>query len=281
MQLTMQKIQDFSRRSPVWFGAGFTVLAILVHEFFAGFFYLFPSSTAMSIISEVAFIIWPTVLALLFGFGYIYRKKGFWSAMATGMFKMAPFFLILVSRLAQKLLDPATPWKSGMEIVLGVLMLLGVGYREEVLYRGVITNAIARKYADSTKGIWITVLSSSALFGAMHMGNILHGASFQSALIQSFSAIGTGAFFCTVYLRSGSIWGAAWLHTLINAAAAFEALFTNSGGDLVDVVNGLEGLSLLQLIIAVFDFMIVAFLLRKSKRQKILERIQKLNEELG
>ena len=73
-------------------------------------------------------------------------------------------------------------------------MLIAIGYREEILYWGVITNAIARKYANSAKGIWIMGLSSNTLFGAMHMGNILHGASFQSALIQSFSAIGTGAF---------------------------------------------------------------------------------------
>lgn len=276
----MQKIRDFSRRSPVWFGAGFTLLVILVHELVSQIFYLLPSSTAMDILLEVAFLIWPTALVLLFGFGYIYRKKGFWSAMGAGMFKMAPFFLTVIFKLIQTLLDPATLWKSGAEIVLGVLMLIAVGYREEVLYRGVITNAIARKYADSARGIWITVLSSSALFGAMHMGNVLHGASFQSALIQSFSAIGTGAFFCAVYLRSGSIWGVAWLHTLVNAAGAFEALFTNSGGDLADVVNSLSGYGLVETIITVFDFIIVAFLLRKSKRQRILDRIQKLNEEL-
>lgn len=276
----MQKIRDFSRRSPVWFGAGFTLLVILVHELVSQIFYLLPSSTTADILLEVAFLIWPTALVLLFGFGYIYRKKGFWSAMGAGMFKMAPFFLTVIFKLIQTLLDPATPWKSGAEILLGVLMLIAVGYREEVFYRGVITNAIARKYADSARGIWITVLSSSALFGAMHMGNVLHGASFQSALIQSFSAIGTGAFFCAVYLRSGSIWGVAWLHTLVNAAGAFEALFTNSGGDLADVVNSLSGYGLVETIITVFDFIIVAFLLRKSKRQRILDRIQKLNEEL-
>ena len=276
----MQKIRDFSRRSPVWFGAGFTLLVILVHELVSQIFYLLPSSTTADILLEVAFLIWPTVLVVLFGFGYIYRKKGFWSAMGAGMFKIAPFFLTVIFKLIEMLLDPATPWKSGAEIVLGVLMLIAVGYREEVFYRGVITNAIARKYADSARGIWITVLSSSALFGAMHMGNVLHGASFQSALIQSFSAIGTGAFFCAVYLRSGSIWGVAWLHTLVNAAGAFEALFTNSGGDLADVVNSLSGYGLVETIITVFDFIIVAFLLRKSKRQRILDRIQKLNEEL-
>ena len=276
----MQKIRDFSRRSPVWFGAGFTLLVILVHELVSQIFYLLPSSTTADILLEVAFLIWPTVLVVLFGFGYIYRKKGFWSAMGAGMFKIAPFFLTVIFKLIEMLLDPATPWKSGAEILLGVLMLIAVGYREEVFYRGVITNAIARKYADSARGIWITVLSSSALFGAMHMGNVLHGASFQSALIQSFSAIGTGAFFCAVYLRSGSIWGVAWLHTLVNAAGAFEALFTNSGGDLADVVNSLSGYGLVETIITVFDFIIVAFLLRKSKRQRILDRIQKLNEEL-
>ena len=126
--------------------------------------------------------------------------------------------------------NPATDWKSGPEIFLGVLMLIGVGFREEILFRGVITNAIARKYANSKKGLWITVLSAGAMFGAMHIANVFHNVSFEGALLQALSSFGSGVYYCAVYLRSGSIWGVAILHSLLDAAGAADVLFANGIG---------------------------------------------------
>lgn len=274
----MKKIRNFSRQSPILFGIGFTLLVILVHELFSSVCSLLPESLVSLYIEELTFIVWPTALVLLFGFGFIFRQKGFGATIGAGLFRFLPSALWVIFQLFALCFTPGIEWKSDGEIILGVLMLVGVGFREEILFRGVITNAIARKYADSTKGIWITVLSSSALFGAMHMGNVFHGVTFQSALIQSISAIGGGAFFCAVYLRGGSIWAAALLHSVYNATATVDWLFTNSSGDLSSTINGL---GLQHAVLIVFDLLLVAFLLRKSKRQRILDRMQQLNESLG
>ena len=172
--------------------------------------------------------------------------------------------------------DPATQWKSGPEILLGIVMLIGVGFREEILYRGVVTNAIARKYGRTTKGLWITVFSAGAMFGAIHLANAFNNVSFAGALAQTLSAFGSGIFFCAVYLRSGSIWGMILLHSLMDAAGAAGVLFTNSAGDLSSLISG-YGFGLQEVIYIVIDLLVTAFLLRKSKRQKIYDRFQQLN----
>ena len=273
-KINMGKIRDFSRNSPIYFSLGFTLLAILVHEAFSSFFYyLFPDSVWVDIANEIAFIIWPLVLVVLFGYSFIFRQRGFRATFGAALPAFLLFGTYLFGEMATMISNPATQWKSDPEIFLGVLMLIGVGFREEILYRGVITNAIARKYGNSTKGLWITVLSAGAMFGSMHLANVFHNVTFQGSLIQALSAFGTGVFFCAVYLRGGSIWTMALLHTLINSAGAAEVLLTNGAGDLSSVI---DGLGLREVIYIAFDLLLAAFLLRKSKRQKIFDRIRQM-----
>ena len=185
--------------------------------------------------------------------------------------------IALLGQIAKLKMDPSVEWTSGAETVLGVIMLIGVGFREEVMFRGIACNAIARKYAHSINGIWLTAIASGAVFGALHMGTLFHGVNFQSALTQSFSAFGTGILFCAIYLRGGNIWVMALIHSLIDAAAAVDMLFANIG-TFASAVNGVNGYS--ELIFFFFDLLMAAYLLRKSKQQKILERMQQLRDEI-
>lgn len=271
----MKKIRDFSKHSPIWFSVAFTLLVILVNETFANIFHLFPASLIKDYVHELLFIAWPVAMVMLFGFGFIFRQKGFRETRAVARPMILLYFITMLGQIANMVLNPDTQWKSSLEIVLGVIMLLGVGFREEILFRGVIANAIGRKYANSTKGIWITVISSGVIFGALHMANMFHGVSFQSALIQSIDAIGGGMYCCAVYLRGGSIWVVALMHTLLDAAGGVTFLFANAG-NLIDAINGtsMDVLYLLPL-----DLLLTAFLLRKSKRQRIMDRMQQLSQE--
>ena len=269
----MKKIREFSRNSPVLFSLVFTLLVILVHEAFSTLFYLLPATVGMDIVNELVFIIWPVTLVVLFGFSFIFRQRGIRATVGAALPSFLLFGLILAGEMGSMISNPATEWKSNPEIFLGVLMLIGVGFREEILFRGVIANAIARKYANSKKGLWITALCTGAIFGSMHLANVFHGVSFEGALIQSLSAFGSGIFFCAVYLRGGSIWAMACLHSLFNAAGAAEVLFTNGAGNLSTVINGLGPQ---EIIYIGFDILLVAFLTRKSKRQRIIDRFQQV-----
>jgi membrane protease YdiL (CAAX protease family) len=189
---------------PFLFSLGFTLLVVFVNETFSGFFHLLPDGTWMDILQELVFLIWPVALVLIFGFGFIFRQRGIRATFGAAL----PLFLsvgfVMVGQLVLLGRNPATEWKSGLEIFSGILTILGIGIREEILYRGVNANAIARKYGNTAKGLWITALCSGALFGAIHLPNVFHGVSFTGALMQSISAFTGGVLFCAIYLRAAA-----------------------------------------------------------------------------
>ena len=145
-KINMEKIRDFSRTSPIYFSLGFTLLALLLNAAFSGLnSLLLPQNTWGDILKEVVSILWPVALAVIFGFGFIFRQRGIRATFGAAWLIFLFYGFLVISWIGMKIDNPATPWKSELEIFQGILALLGIGIREEVLYRGVITNAIASK----------------------------------------------------------------------------------------------------------------------------------------
>ena len=281
--ISMKQIRDFSRTSPILFTLGFTLLVVLVHETFSELNYLLiPDTIWGDILDEVVFLAWPVALVLIFGFGYIFRQKGVRATFGAALYLFLMEGSVVVFRLIFLIKDPSTAWKPGLEIFVALLGWFGVGFREEILYRGVNLNAIARKYGNTTKGLWITLLTSGVLFGAIHLSNVFHGLSFTAAVTQALSAVVGGILFGAIYLRGGNIWVVALLHALNDIVPVVTSVFTNSAENLTEVqVVSNYGLGLIQIIFLAGNLLLAAFLLRKSKRQKIFDRIEKLNSELA
>ena len=284
-KISKETIRDFIRTSPILFSLGFTLLALLLN---AAFSYLnsllLPQNTWGDILKEVVKILWTVALAVIFGFGFIFRQKGIRATLRAALPIFLAYGLILVLQLMVVGRDPTTQWKSELGIFHGILLLLGIGIREEVLFRGVITNAIARKYGSTAKGLWITTLSSGAMFGAMHLSNVFYGVSFAGALTQAIGCIAGGVLYCAIYLRGGSIWVVALLHSLEDTPALLEMYFTNVAKNATAAQVAMMSSyrpDLTNVIVFVVQVLLAAFLLRKSKRQKIFDRIEKLNSELA
>ena len=278
--INKEKIRDFIRTSPILFSLGFTLLALLLNAAFAQLnSLLLPQNTWGGILEEVVSILWPVALAVIFGFGFIFRQRGVRATLraALPIFLVYGYLLVVYLNVLDN--DPATQWKSDLEIFQGILLLLGIGIREEVLYRGVITNAIARKYGSNTKGLWITALSSGAMFGAMHLSNAFYGVSFAGALTQAIGCVAGGILYCAIYLRGGSIWVVALLHSLKDTLPMLKMLFTNFAENVtaaeVDMMSSYRPDPINVIIFAV-QVLLAAFLLRKSKQQKIFDRIEQL-----
>lgn len=282
-KISLKRIREFSRTSPIYFSMAFTLLVVLVHETFSELNYLLiPDTIWGDILDEVVFLAWPLALVLIFGFGYIFRQKGIFATFGAALYLFLMEGSVVVFRLILLIKDPATVWKPGLEIFVALLGWLGVGFREEILYRGVNLNAIARKYGNTTKGLWITLLTSSVLFGAIHLSNVFHGVSFTGALMQALSAVVGGILFGAIYLRGGNIWVLALLHALNDIVPVVTSVFTDAAENLseVQMVSDYR-LGLIQIIFLAGNLLLAAFLLRKSKRQKIFDRIEKLNSELA
>lgn len=181
------------------------------------------------------------------------------------------FALMLLSATV----NPETAWQSPVGILYGIVMLFGIGFREESIFRGLFVDIIAKKYAKDRRGIFVTAIASGIVFGLIHMTNIFTGVDLFSAAIQSVVAIGAGFYFAAVYLRGGSLWTLIIMHALADAASMFMPIFTMDGGSAIDTINNLSVINLLPF------FMlsgISLFLLRKQKCDEIIARYQKTSE---
>ena len=142
--------------------------------------------------------------------------------------------------------------------VAALAMAINAGFYEETIFRGV-TIPIGMKYFKSEKRVGILVLISALVFGLMHIGNIVNGASIQMGIAQGVATAFAGIFFIAVYLRAGNILIPIFMHgiydymcfvtdpTLENGImvhdVATSALIL---AVLVDVIAGVWGLYLLR-----------------------------------
>ena len=137
----------------------------------------------------------------------------------------------------------------------------------------------ARKLSGCSAAVkaapWITAFSAGAMFGAMHLGNLFFGASFAGTLTQAIGCIAGGVLYCAIYLRGGNIWVVALLHSLRDAPGFVDMLFI-SAPESQSASEIISGYGLTAIPVIAVDLLLTAFLLRKSKRQKIFDRIQQL-----
>ncbi len=102
---------------------------------------------------------------------------------------------------------------SDDQIALAVVLVVLVAIGEEVAFRGVLLWALA------PRGLWASVITSSALFGLMHLANLALGASLTGTALQILFAGMGGIGFAAMRLRTGSLWPGIALH------AAYDLTF--------------------------------------------------------
>ncbi|MBI9051083.1 MAG: CPBP family intramembrane metalloprotease [Anaerolineaceae bacterium] len=114
-------------------------------------------------------------------------------------------------------------------IFLFFLLYLAVGFIEEILFRGVMLPLMLRKWGATRKGIYWTVIFSSAIFGVIHIFNLIMG---RYTLLASITQIivGTcfGVYFAACFLRNRSIWPVIITHALFDIGANFTKIAVDS-----------------------------------------------------
>lgn len=100
------------------------------------------------------------------------------------------------------------------ETVLYVLSMVGVGVLEEVIFRGLLFNAMRK---DNVKR---AVIISSITFGIGHIVNLLNGAEVFATLLQIIYATAAGFLFTVIFLKSGSLIPCIVTHCAINSFSA-------------------------------------------------------------
>ena len=238
---------------------------------------LLPKSLPMAYLTEVILMLVPAVIVFIFGFSSAFKKGSFFR----GLICFLPFvvfqMLVLAIFFSENLGDPEANWNPWYMMVYGVFSIVGVGVREECIYRATIQNILAKKHANSVKGIWITVIIGAIIFGLTHVTNIFFGMDPLAVLAQVVSVIFVGLLFGAVYLRSGNIWVLILIHTLTDVASLASSIFLRNISD-IEVMNQISW-SWKKLIVWLLYVGLTAFLLRPSKCKQICESLCFVSEE--
>ncbi len=132
----------------------------------------------------------------------------------------APLLVLLTANLWYGVVLNLSP----LETVLYILAMFCVGFLEELIFRGLLFQAMAKD------GVKSAILVSSTTFGIGHIVNLFNGsgAELLSNLLQVVYAVAIGFAFVMLYCRTKSLIPCILTHSVFNALSAFanEAAMT-------------------------------------------------------
>ena len=134
-------------------------------------------------------------------------------ASAKSMLYYIPIFVMLTANLWYGVALNLSP----LETVLYVLAMLCVGLLEEIIFRGLLFEAMRK---DSVKA---AIIVSSITFGIGHIINLINGsgAELLPNLLQVMYATAAGFMFVMMYYKTKSLIGCIAAHGVFNALSVF------------------------------------------------------------
>ena len=127
------------------------------------------------------------------------------------------YYVPLVILASGNLWNGAAMNYTAAETVCRIVCMLCVGFLEEVIFRGLLFEAIAKDNIRSA------IIISSVTFGIGHIINLFNGSGMDlvSNLCQIVFAIAVGFLLVTIFYRGGSLLPCILVHSAINALGTF------------------------------------------------------------
>ena len=139
---------------------------------------------------------------------------------ASKMLYYIPLLILLTANLWYGVAMNMSP----LETVLYVLSMFCVGFLEELIFRGLLFQAMAKD------GVRSAILVSSVTFGIGHIVNLINGsgAELLPNLLQVVYAVAIGFAFVMIYWKTKSLIPCIIVHSVFNGLSAFanEAVMT-------------------------------------------------------
>ena len=155
---------------------------------------------------------------------------------AAKMLYYIPLYVLLTANLWYGVAMNMTP----LETVLYVLTMFCVGFIEEIIFRGLLFQAMVKD------GVKPAIIISSVTFGIGHIVNLINGsgAELLSNLLQVMYTMAIGFAFVMIYCRTRSLMPCIIVHSVFNGLSAFanDAVMTHRrqiiSGVLLAVIAG-------------------------------------------
>ena len=132
---------------------------------------------------------------------------------AAKMLFYAPLFILLTANLWYGTAMNLSP----LETVLYILSMFCVGFLEEMIFRGLLFQAMVKN------GVRAAIIVSSVTFGIGHIVNLINGsgAELLPNLLQVVYAIAIGFAFVMIYCKTKSLLPCILTHSVFNGLSAF------------------------------------------------------------
>ena len=186
----------------------------------------------------------PILIAMSVGLYFFVRKNGLTEKYglckprqpAAKMLYYIPLLVLLTANLWYGVAMNQSP----LETVLYVLSMFCVGFLEEMIFRGLLFQAMVKN------GVRSAIIVSSVTFGIGHIVNLFNGsgAELLPNLLQVMYAVAIGFAFVMIYCRTKSLMPCILTHSIFNGLSAFanEAAMTPQreiiSGILLAVIGG-------------------------------------------
>lgn len=161
-------------------------------------------------------------------------------------------------------------------IFFGIFVLVfGVGFVEESLYRGLILNIFAKKYLNKSNCIFKILMFPAIIFSVIHIFNVFIGVSLEKAILQAVLTFFIGILLNAIYLRGGNIFVLILIHAILDASGLFEYLFLKTNITISDSINNMN---YTPLFLTPLYLLLTFYLLRKPKLKEIKNILKEVNK---
>ena len=177
------------------------------------------------------------------------------------------YYIPLALMMGVNLMYGVTLNYGALETVLYILTMLCVGFLEELIFRGLLFQAM-RKSNET-----VAIIVSAVTFGFGHIINLVNGSGAELVpnLLQVIYATAAGFMFVMIYYRSESLIACIGAHGLFNALSAFS----NEAG--ITLEKQIISCAILTLITGSYA-LYIALAMRKGKNNE--EEVNKNEREL-
>lgn len=126
------------------------------------------------------------------------------------------YFTPLIMIISVNLWNGININNSLSEIIFHILSMIGVGFLEEIIFRGFLFKMMEKDNLNRA------IIVTSLTFGIGHIINLFNGAELIPTLLQVLYATSIGYLFVTIFYKSKSLWPCIITHILVNSLSIFN-----------------------------------------------------------
>ena len=176
----------------------------------------------MIVTRSLGAVVFTTILAYL-GYKVLNPiKKPFFKGLAFCL----PAYVVAINNFpfSSVIKGDATIDSTVGKIILLAVECLAVALFEEMAFRGVIFLGFAEKRRESRLGLFISIILSSAVFGAVHLLNLFTSSPI-AVLMQIGYSFLIGGMCSVVLIKTANIWHCVAVHAIFNFSGAVVPTF--------------------------------------------------------